>query len=731
MKRWLVGAVAVFSGVATAELPPQVEAYRGGSASSKVAGRPDGPLPYTVEKALPGFPIERLIGFRFEPGTDQIVYIDQVAGAKNTRLRRYDFEENKAITILEPDEFIYSIEFHPKFEETGYIFLGTNGPAGAERVDRRALIVRYTVSRDEEATIDPASAFEILSWPSKGHNGTAIAFDPDGLMYFTSGDGTSDSDTDLTGQRLDLYLAKVMRVDIDHPDPGKPYSIPPDNPFLNTPGAKPETFAYGFRNPWRASWDPILNRLWVGQNGQDRLEQVYLVEPGANYGWSVYEGSRIFYEGRERGPTPISPPTFEHGHAVSRSLTGGSVYTGSKLPDLTGAYVYGDYATGKIWAGRHDGKQVTWHEEIADTQLGLTEFLTSPDGQLLIANYQADDSGGFYELVPNRPSPSDGKFPMKLSETGLFESVAEHKPAPGVMPYSVNLPQWSDGAYQERYLALPAEDPHIAFSAKRWKLPENAVALQSLKLGDRWIETRLMVQQQAEWVGYTYAWNEAQTDAELVGAEGMEKEINGLKWKFESRSSCMICHSRSGNYLLGLQTEQLNRDHDYGGGFVANQLDVMNELGFFQPKGKPADAPSLMRKPAETFGRFPDPFDATVAIEERARAYLDATCSHCHVESGGGNAMIDLRQAAKDDKMMIFNEPPNHGDQGLGPDARLVVPGDAAKSIMFHRVAQSGPGQMPPMAQTTPDPRAVTLLLEWIATPRPVPEPPPAPKPKP
>ena len=124
----------------------------------------------------------------------------------------------------------------------------------------------------------------------------------------------------------------------------------------------------------------ILDRLWVGQNGQDRLEQAYLVERGANYGWSVYEGSRIFYANRKKGPTPISLPTVEHDHGESRSLTGGVViYDDKKYPDLEDAYIYGDYTTGKIWAVKHDGKKVVWNKEIADTQLGLTDFVVDPE----------------------------------------------------------------------------------------------------------------------------------------------------------------------------------------------------------------------------------------------------------------------------------------------------------------------------------------------------------------
>src|SRR5205085_8407650 len=161
-------------------------------------------------------------------------------------------------------------------------------------------------------TFDPASETPIIEWWSDGHDGGAMAFGNDGMFYITSGDGTSDSDTRITGQRTDLLNAKVLRIDVDHPSNGKQYSVPKDNPFVSRPEFAPETWAYGFRNPWRMTCDRQTGHIWVGMNGQDLWEPAYLVQKGANYGWSVKEGSHDFYPQRKAGPTPISPPTLEH-----------------------------------------------------------------------------------------------------------------------------------------------------------------------------------------------------------------------------------------------------------------------------------------------------------------------------------------------------------------------------------------------------------------------------------
>ena len=138
---------------------------------------------------------------------------------------------------------------------------------------------------------------------------------------------------------------------------GMTYAIPPDNPFLDVEGARGEIWSLGHRNPWRMTVDAKTGGLWVGNNGQDLWEFAHLIKRGDNCGWSVYEGSHPFYLNRQQGPGRFAPPTVEHDHGAFRSLTGGVVYYGRRLPGLEGAYVYGDYSTGAIWGVKHDGTQ--------------------------------------------------------------------------------------------------------------------------------------------------------------------------------------------------------------------------------------------------------------------------------------------------------------------------------------------------------------------------------------
>jgi len=566
--------------------------------TSRVVGSPEPPLPYRVEETFQNVKIHQPLAVYPEPGTDNLLVIQHLGpwrGPGKILRIKDDPETDQVDELLSLDRIAYGLAFHPNYEKNGYLYVGSNGPVDSE--NKKTSVTRYTVDRQPPYACDPDSELLIIDWESDGHNGGDLGFSPeDGCLYVTAGDGTSDSDTNLTGQDISNLCATVMRLDVDNPTQDRPYSVPQDNPFVHLPEARPEIWAFGFRNPWRMSFDPRRGHLWVGQNGQDLWEQVYVVQRGANYGWSVMEGGHPFYPQRQRGPGPILPPTLEHPHSEARSLTGGVVYYGKKLPQLHGAYIYGDWSTGKIWGAKYDGRQVVWHQELADTTLQIGGFGLDHAGELLVID---QGQGGLYRLVETPQDRSNADFPRKLSETGLFASVADHRVAPGVIPYSVNAPQWCDGARQQRYLAIPGEGQIDYRDNRGWNLPNGTVVVKTLSLpvaaqgGEsfRRIETQMLVRQQDEWQGYSYAWNREQTDATLVAKEGTEQVVvvaddaapggsRQQRWQFVSRSACMACHSRAANYVLGLSTLQFNRSHDYGN-VRDQQLQLFEHLGLF------------------------------------------------------------------------------------------------------------------------------------------------------
>ncbi len=583
---------------------------------STVVGSPDPPLPFRARRAFPKLDFKQPLYLAFEPGTGRALVVELEG-----KIRAFPNDPSAVKTDLffdRPKTSLYSLCFHPRHADNRWVYVFANGPTGAEP-KKKDQILRYEV---KEGRCDPATEHLVIEWTSNGHDGGEMAFGPDGMLYISAGDGTTDSDTSVTGQDLGDLASGVLRIDVEHPDPGKGYSIPKDNPFLSIPGARGELWAYGFRNPWRLCFDPFTGDLWVGDIGQDLWEMVEVVRKGDNYGWSVLEGGRPFHAKRALGPTPVVAPAIVHHHSEARSITGGFVYAGAKFPELRGAYLYSDYSTGRVWAARwRDGKIVS-HREIADTPIAILGMAQDGAGEIYLVDY----AGQVYLLDHSPPEPPRAPFPRTLSASGAFLSARGHRLHPGLIPYSVNSPLWSDGAHKERAIGLPG-DSRIEFTEEgAWKFPEGTVLVKTFSLdleagnpaSRRRIETRFLTLQQNEWAGYSYAWNDAETEAELVGKAGLQRELSirtpgGVRrqtWTYPSRADCMVCHSRAAGFVLGTSAMQMNRDYDYGGGAAPNQLEALQRLGVFRVNlldhVRAAEEP--WRKAAE-LGRRPKPKD--------------------------------------------------------------------------------------------------------------------------
>ncbi|MEY4565482.1 MAG: hypothetical protein RLY14_452 [Planctomycetota bacterium] len=730
--------------------------------TSKVLGSPEPPFPFTTQRIFKELSLPMPIAIRKDPAGEWIWLAgqDQAYGPAGLYRFRNDPATSDLEVVLKGDDntVYYDICFHPDFSKNHFVFIGSNGSYGGPK---RSRITRYTVNSTDAGTVELDSPKVIIEWDSDGHNGAALTFGLDGYLYVTSGDGTSDSDTNLRGQDLSHLTAKVLRIDVNSSDGSLAYRIPEDNPFVNRERARAETWAYGLRNPWRITTDSETGRIWVTQNGQDLWEQVYLLEKGANYGWSVMEGAHPFYINREKGPDDFTLPVADHHHSEARSLTGGIVYQGdaASLSSLKGAYLYGDYSTGKVWALWHDGKQLIRHSEIADTPHAITGFESGSSGSIWILDHLGK---AIYELIPSKTASTESTFPRKLSDTGLFADVSSHKMADGVIPYSVNSPLWSDGAYKARWFAIPdraaaelaSEDRRIEFQNENgWTFPNDTVLIKSFaletKIGDtasrRWIETRLMVRQQNEWVGYSYRWNQEGTDAELVDKNGTDIEYvledasasagkRIQKWHYPSRAECMVCHSRAANYTLGLQTSQMNRVHSYDG-WNENQLYALERMGLFKvnqqqfapplpetdtagtsekvPQRSWSSNSTMLPASADRLPKLVDPYDPQFALHDRVRSYFDANCSSCHVPAGGGNAAIHLKYGIPLEATGLIDVVPKHQSFEL-ENARIVSAGSPDRSVLLKRMATRGNGQMPPLASNVVDEKSVELVRQWI-----------------
>lgn len=296
---------------------------------------------------------------------------------------------------------LLGMAFHPDFPSDPRVYLSyTNADAG--------LVSRISEFRSSDGglTLDPASEqmLMVLDQPQANHNGGQLAFGPDGFLYIGMGDGGGANDQHGTignGQSMTTLLGKILRIDVDA-SPGPDYGIPVDNPFAGNPkcgpsaGAQPcpEIYAAGFRNPWRWSFDRQTGELWVGDVGQDALEEIDRVVLGGNYGWRCFEGTRP--TGLPCGSEPnLLPPVAEYDRSQGRTVTGGYVYRGSSIVGLPGRFVFGDFITGTLWFIASDAQPTLRITGGLPTGLNISSFGEGVDGELYVVHY----GGQLYRLI--------------------------------------------------------------------------------------------------------------------------------------------------------------------------------------------------------------------------------------------------------------------------------------------------------------------------------------------
>lgn len=610
-------------------------------------------------------------------------------------------------------DHVYGIAFHPQFANNKQVFITyTNG----DKLDDGSRLSRFKVVQEKPLIIDPKSEEILLTWLSGGHNGAAMVFDAGGLLYLSTGDAEVPNPPDprSTGQDISDLLSSILRIDVDHVDAGKMYAVPKDNPFVQTAEARPEVWAYGLRNPWKISMDGKTGNLWCGDVGWQEWEHVFLIKRGGNYGWAATEGSNVLDMTRKGGPSPITPPVVTHSHAEAASITGGFVYRGTRLPELEGAYIYADYETGKIWALWHDGTQITRHEEIADTPYAVVTFAQGEDGELYFAHYAMPST--VHRLVRNSEAGRPVSFPRKLRETGLFTDVVKQAPSPGVLPFDIHAPMWADGATAQRFVGMTGSiattvsiDKKTGRPKGKMTWPKNAVLAKTLRLemtqGDaasaKNIETQMLHYDGEAWNAYSYRWNDAGTDAELVGTAGDERrlELNGksypdgkhrYNYRFHSRAECLRCHNAWGDFASSFNPQQLV------------DPDKLMAAGCF-------DGEFLKGSSA----RLVNPHDDKAELELRARSWLHANCASCHREHGGGSVPLMVNAEMPASEMRAIDEKLTRGDYGMS-DARVIAPGLPGSSVLLHRIAKSGGGHMPMIGAREVDVQGLQLLANWV-----------------
>jgi glucose/arabinose dehydrogenase len=288
---------------------------------------------------------------------------------------------------------LLGLAFHPDYESNGYLYVNYTAPDPL-----RTVISRFQVSSTNPDSADKNTEQILLEYnqPFSNHNGGCVAFGPDGYLYIAAGDGGSGGDPQNNAQNINNLLGKIIKIDVDNPQTPFNYGIPSDNPFVDSTNVdiRKEIYAWGLRNPWRFSFDFTTGWLWAADVGQGDWEEVDIIENGGNYGWRCYEGNHAY---NISGCNAVYDfPIWEYSHSLGFSITGGYVYRGQNVPELTGKYICGDYVSTRVWAIEYDGVNPATSSQITTAPGSITSFGEDENKELYLVSF----NGKIYRFVP-------------------------------------------------------------------------------------------------------------------------------------------------------------------------------------------------------------------------------------------------------------------------------------------------------------------------------------------
>ena len=625
------------------------------------------------------------------------------------------------VTAGEEEAGLLGMAFDPNFgtgagkNQNFYLFY-SGAPNSGYRL--RSTVARFAANAGATAATT-SSRVELMGLDKvdSNHNGGNIAFGPDGYLYIGFGDGGGDPNPQAQDDKF--LFGKMVRINTAGTTGSVPYSIPADNPnvgngLCNATGRGaancPEVFARGLRNPWRWSFDKLNGTLWVADVGLGSFEEVNLVTRNGNYGWPIMEGAACMTSGCNRAG--LIDPIYAVPRSDAQAITGGYVYRGTQTTDLAGQYIYGDFASkmfGAVVSG--SGGSYTARQLIApyaSASINVSSFGQGSDGELFALDYVG---GRIHRLVFSNGSGGGGPVvPSLLSGTGCMSSSDSRLPAAGLVGYEVNAPFWSDNAEKERFFALPSTSTSFAPGTDGdWSTPLRSVIVKNFRLGGVMIETRLLMRQSnGDWAGYSYEWNDAQTDATLVATGGKEKTLSSQVWSYPSRAQCLQCHTSAAGFSLGLETQQLNRNATYSQtGINAHQLTTLSapSIAMLTPQ---ITNPGALAKLSNPFG--------TDSLDLRARAYLHTNCAMCHRPGGSTGVAMNLLASTALAQTSTCNLDPTKGTLGLA-NAKIIAPGLPDSSVLLARANSRDPlVQMPPIGSHVVDANGVALLRQWISS---------------
>jgi len=345
---------------------------------------------YKLQNFFPGISFRRPLAMLPHPDRPNLWYIVEQKGkiflveTKGSTPKKTLFTDiSQKVDARKNESGLLGMAFHPNFSTNGYVFLSYTR-SGDGQSSLISTISRY-ISPDNGMSLDNSSEKQVLSLrqPYANHNGGNIVFDANGYLMIGWGDGGAAGDPKNHAQNTRSLLGKLLRIDINTT---KPYTIPEDNPFVGDENYRPEIYAWGLRNPWRWSFDKKNAELWLADVGQNEWEEINVIDAGKNYGWNILEGNHC-YNSAACDTSKYESPVYEYNHDEGCSITGGYVYRGSKLANLQGQYVFGDYCSGKIWALDTTSTGTFQRRLMIKSDLNIASFSQGNDGEIYVIHH--------------------------------------------------------------------------------------------------------------------------------------------------------------------------------------------------------------------------------------------------------------------------------------------------------------------------------------------------------
>ncbi len=704
---------------------------------------------YVTSNAFPGVTFSSPVAMATPPGETNRLFVLEQAGviAVITNLanpNRTVFMDIQSRCLIgnSGEGGLLGLAFHPGYGTAGsptnrYFYVYYTASVNGDNMSNR--VSRFETQAGNPNLGDTNSEVRLINQrdDASNHNAGDVHFGPDGYLYVTLGDEGGGDDNQNNSQTINKdFFSGVLRIDVDKKagslSPNNHaainaattnYAIPSDNPFIgvtsfngtniSASSVRTEFYAIGLRNPFRMAFDEITGELYLGDVGQDAREEVDYIVKGGNYGWAYREGLIAGPKTTTNAASIYRNPAVNYTNppASSSAVTGGRVYRGDRFPDLLGKYVFADVYSGNIYWMTNNTTNASTSVFLANDDF-ISAFGRDPrNNDLLMADLGNGQIKRLERVI------STNALPATLSEAGVFSDLQFLTPYPGIVPYDLNVPFWSDGASKSRWFTVPPTNLFITFDPEEpWIVPTGTVWIKHFDLplitgvtsSVRRIETRILVKNSSGAGGYgvTYRWGTSTTNATLVPDAGLDEPIviddggtiRTQVWHYPSRSECLQCHKTAAGFALGFNTVQLNRDYTHSG-VSTNQLRALNQCGYFNTN---VTGFHLFRKLASAT-------NTSYSVEYRARSYLQANCRQCHFP---GPANWDARVFTPLSRANIVNGPllNDLGD----PNNRVIVPGVVSNSVLHTRINVRGANQMPPLASTIVDTQGVALVAQWI-----------------